>query len=166
MALPQTFNLIFSTIFIYALVYALLVKIKLFEDNKVNGVLALMAAIITSLTGIVTFSVFYGVRMFAILASVLFFVVVLISFLGVDLKSVSNLKGVKWGIIVVVLLIFLLVFAKSFFALNNSELNGEKKVDTSVNVGVEFPLGIHISSDVWYTFLFLLALGVFVMILK
>jgi len=167
----ENLQLIFSAIIIYALVYAILIKVNVIEDKKINGVIALMATIITSLTGVVTFSIFYSVRLFVILAMIFFLIIVLVSFIGVDLKKyILGEKGVKIGITIFVVVLFLLILFKSFFALNNSDLsnpnNQTDEINTSVNIGVDTSgIDFNVDDEAFNTFLFLLILGIFVFLM-
>lgn len=163
----DNFHIIFTAVIIYALIYAMLSQTQIIKDKRVSSVIALLAAIIVSLTGVVSFSIFYGLRLFAIIAMIFFLIILLVSFVGFDFKSdiIGEGKG-KYIIVGIIGLLFFLVLVKSFFALNNSELNENQnasEINTSVNVGVDTNItGINIKPEIWSSFLFLLVLGIFV----
>ncbi len=157
----ENLKFIFTAVMIYAIVFGILKKVNWINDQKINSVIALMAAIIVSLTGVVTFSLFYSVRLFSILITLIFFIIVTISFTGIEFRNIANSKIGKYTIIGLTILVFFILFLKSFSALNNSELKGSQEIDTSFNVGVNFP-SISVSSTALTGFLFFVILGVFV----
>ncbi len=165
-------KILIVAIFIYVLIYAILKKVALISDEKINAVLALLAAVIVSFSGVVTYAVSYAFNLFAIILIIMFVIVFLLMFLGVKLDEIGKMVNMK-VVAGVLILIFLVVFAKSFFALNNEfedgKTNSTLDVNTSTNYGAEIDIPeekfLNVSDDTWAMFLFFLVLGIFVILI-
>lgn len=167
----RSFQVVLTAILIYALVYATLKKTGVFDDEKVNSVIALASAIIVSLTGVVTFSVFYGVRLFAILLVIMFLIMVLLGFAGQDFPKNIISGNEKFGKAILGFLgvVFAIILINSFFALNNSEIEGDEEINTEPHFGVKFfgsGIDFDFDSETLSTFFFFLIIGVFVFVLN
>lgn len=177
----ENFKVFIVAILIYAVIFSLLKAIKPFGDNtKVDAVIALVAAIIVSFSGVVTYSVSYAINWFVILFFILFLLLVLLMFLGIKPEdiahvSVSNAKP----IIIAFLIVFSVIILKSFFAVNNAfdtsnPQNNSYDVNTTMNTGFgditsdsqksffeEMFSGV--DNDLLSAVIFLALLGVFIM---
>jgi len=168
-----------TAVLIYVIIYALLKKIKLFDvDEKVNALIALLAAIIVSFSGVVTYAVSYMINWFVIIFMVLFLAVVILLFFGVKLEDVTKFSKENGKIFIWVFIgIFGILVIKSFFALNNTfdtsnPTNDSYSIDTSFNTGVNDITGKELKENWWQSFnidsdligvsLFLLIIGIFI----
>ncbi len=178
----ENIKVLFVGILIYALIFALLKKVGVFEDAKINSVIALIAAIIVSFSGVVTYAVSYAINWFVIILFVVFLIMVLMMFFGISAKDITGgVTKFSKPIFFILIFLFLIVFVKSFFALNNAydindPQNNSYAVDTSYNTGVDditnseidgdgFFSSLHISNEILSAALFLLVLGAFVFLL-
>ena len=130
-------------VLIYAIIFVLLKKIKVFGENeKMSSLIALLTAIIVSFSGVVTYAVSYMINWFTIILFVVFLLMVLLLFLGVKATDISKLMGDNKKIIITVFFIlFAVILGKSFFAVNNSfdnndPMNNSYTIDTSFNTGI------------------------------
>lgn len=180
----ENIRVVFVGILIYAVIYALLKKIKVFGDgDKVSALIALMAAIIVSFSGVVTYAISYAINWFIIIFFIVFLLVVLLLFLGVDFSNISGVvknPSTARAIVIAFGILFAIVLIKSFFALNNSvdtsnPQNNSYVIDTSFNTGIDDITGVEVKSDQNYldkldndllaAVLFLVAIGIFVFII-
>lgn len=173
----ENLKVLFVGILMYVIIYALLIKLEFISKEKnINTLIALIAAIIVSFSGVVTYAVSYAINWFVIIFFIVFLLIMLLMFLGVDTKTVTKtvIKNSK-PILIAFLILFLIIIVKSFFALNNSfDINNPQNdsyvIDTSYNTGVdditnaEIDEGVfsNIDSDVVSAVVFLLIIGVFV----
>lgn len=179
------FKVLIVAILIYAIVYAMLVKIDIFGAKKeVNALIALLSAIIVSFTGVVTYAVSYAINWFIIIIFILFLLMVLLMFLGVssaDIVGQVKQKNNARAIIIAFGILFLIIVVKGFFALNNAfDVNNppenQYEVDTKFNTGVDDMLNENsdnyfarmlstVDRDIWGSVIFLLIIGFFVWII-
>jgi hypothetical protein len=177
------FKVLIVAILIYAIIYAMLIKIDIFGAKKeVNALIALLAAIIVSFTGVVTYAVSYAINWFVIIIFIIFLLMVLLMFLGVSSADIAGqAKDKAKPILIVFFILFALIIIKGFFALNNAfDINNPQEdqydVDTRFNTGVDDMFDGNeqsfinkilstIDRDIWASVLFLLVIGVFVMII-
>ena len=177
----ENFKVFIVAILIYAIIYSVLKTVKPFGDNKsVDAVIALVAAIIVSFSGVISYSVSYAINWFVILFFILFLLLVLLMFLGIkpqDIAAVST-RNAK-PIIIAFLIVFSVIILKSFFALNNAfdtsnPQNDSYAINTTMNTGFgdissdsqKSFLGELLSDvdrDLLSAILFLAMLGVFIM---
>lgn len=177
----ENFKVFIVAILIYAIIYSLLKTIKPFGDNaKVDAVIALVAAIIVSFSGVVTYSVSYAMNWFVILFFILFLLLMLLMFLGIkpsDIASVS--KSNAKPIVIAFFIVFSVIILKSFFAVNNAfdtsnPQNNSYAVNTTMNTGLGdiatdsqkgFLGGLFsdVDKDLLSAVMFLALLGVFIM---
>lgn len=185
----ENMKVLVAAVFIYVIIFALLKKTEVLgNDTKINSLVALLAAIIVSFTGVVTYVVSYAMNWFVILFMILFLAVLMMMFMGIGLDDLISNKGKTGKIIIgVMFFLFALLFFKGFFALNNAlDLNNPPEdmyeVDASANTGVDDitneELDVdtgwfedlfgdwEIEQDLLYAVLFLAVLGVFVWILS
>ncbi len=180
----ENLKVLFVGILIYAIIFAMLKQIKILgEDPKVNSLVALIAAIIVSFSGVVTYAVSYAINWFIIILFLVFLLMVLLLFLGVDMKAITGqvTKNSK-PILIAFVILFSIIFFKSFFAVNNSfDLNDPQNdsydVDASFNTGVdditnkEINEGFFdklfsiIDKELFSAVLFLVAIGIFIIII-
>lgn len=176
----ENIKVLVVAILIYAIVYSVLKKIEVFgADNKtVNSLIALLAAVIVSFTGVLTYVVTYAVNWFVIIMFIIFLVMVMLLFFGIKFSDISASATSNWKLIAIVcFLLFSIIFLKGFFALNNAydinnPQNDTSQVDTSFNTGVDditnddgsFILDFFnsLDQDLVAAALFLAVLGVFV----
>ncbi|MCA9486785.1 hypothetical protein H6501_00565 [Candidatus Woesearchaeota archaeon] len=181
-------KILVAALFIYAITFGLLKKVQVFgDDNRLNSLIALLAAIIVSLSGVVSYTVSYAINWFTIIFVFLFLGMLIFLFLGVEMKTISSTmtSKAKW-ILAIVVLLFLVIFLKSFFALNNTfdssnPSDDPYQIDPSFNTGVDDITGADsgdgflswlsnlfggISTDFLAAMFFLLVLGGFVLMLK
>ena len=172
-------KIVLVALLLYAIIFAMLKKVAFFDEPKVNSLVALLAALLVSFSGVVTYVVSYAINWFAIIFFIAFVVILLLLFLGVsfdDIKGMLNPKLVG-GILGV---LFLLILLKGFFGLNNAfDLNEPQQnpyeVNTSFNTGVDDVTNIEVESEksifdsldselVGVVF-FLLVIGIFVILI-
>jgi len=171
-------------VLIYAIIFVLLKKIKVFGENeKMSSLIALLTAVLVSFSGVVTYAVSYMINWFTIILFVVFLLVVLLMFLGVDSTTIGTaMKNNKTTIMIVFFILFAVIMGKSFFAVNNSfdnnePLNDSYTIDTSFNTGVDDITNKEVEKG-WFQNLwssmdpellgvvgFLLIIGVFVMLI-
>lgn len=180
----ENLKVLFVAVLIYALVFALLKKVKLFEgSDKINSLIALLSAIIVSFTGVVTYSISYAINWFIIIFFIVFLGMLLLLFLGVSFDDIASAsKGKAKFILIAFGVLFLIIFLKSFFALNNTfdtsdPMNDSYAVDPSFNTGVNDITGVELQDGWYYTpfgyidkdlvsaVLFLLVIGAFVFLI-
>lgn len=179
----QNLQIFFVAILIYAVVYSLLKKLSILgENSKIDSLIALLAAIIVSFTGVASYSITYAINWFVIIFFILFLMLLIFMFLGVKMDTVTevtkgNAKYILWFFGIV----FGLLIVKSFFALNNAyDINNPQEdkyaVDTSFNTGVDDMtnedgattwqrLKSSVNPDLFSAVLFLIGIGIFVMII-
>lgn len=174
----ENLKVFFVAVLIYALVYAILLKLEVFGDKKLNSLIALLSAIIVSFTGVLTYLVAYAINWFLIILFVFFLIIVLILFLGVDISNIAKISKDNTKLIFIIFIIlFSIILIKGFFAINNTfdlneKLNNSYDVDTSFNTGVDDITNLEIDESFWDRFnidselisavLFLIAIGGFV----
>lgn len=175
------FKVFFVAILIYVIIFTLLKKLQIFSsDEKTSSLIALITAIIVSFTGILTYTVTYAITWFAVILFVAFLIFILMSFMGVKIEDIHALFNKNSKIVLIVfLLLFSIIFIKSFFALNNSfdlsnPNNDSYAVNSSFNTGVDdidngksssFFQSLNIDSDIVSAAAFLLLIGGFVMLI-
>ncbi len=144
LAFLENMKFLFAAILIYAIVFAILKKIQIFgESNSVNSLIALMSALIVSLSGVVTYAISYAINWFVILIFVIFLLLILLMFLGVDFKNISDAATNNSKTIFFVFIgLFAIILLKSFFAVNNTfDINNPPEdnyaIDTNFNTGVD-----------------------------
>ena len=137
-------KIFFVAILIYAIVFAMLKSIKIFgEGSKIDSLVALIAAIIVSFSGAVTYAVSYAINWFVILLFIIFLLLVILLFLGVKPDQIASAATNNGKIIVgVFILLFLIILLKGFFAVNNAyDINNPQndpyKIDPSFNTGAD-----------------------------
>ena len=169
-------QILIVALFLYVLIFAMLKKVAVFDDVKVNSFIALLAAIIVSFSGVVTYVVSYAVHWFAILFIVIFMVILLMLFLGIKFEDITSLVSPKVAAGVFVGL-FLIVLVPGFFAVTNlfdtsSPQDDPYEVNTSsgfsgtvVEREEDESLLDSISSELLGVAFFLLILGVMVILL-
>lgn len=177
----ENLKVFFVAVLMYAIVYAMLLKLEVFGDKKVNSLIALLSAIIVSFTGVLTYAVAYAINWFFIIFFILFLMVVLLLFLGVGMGEITGVVKNKIKIIMIVfLLLFSVILLKGFFAVNNTfdlnePLNNSYDVDASFNTGVDDITNSEIDESFWDMFnidsdllaaiLFLAGIGGFVLLM-
>lgn len=178
----ENMKVFFVAILMYVLIFALLKTVKpLGDDPKINSLIALLAAIIVSFSGVVTYAVAYAVNWFFIIFFVIFLFLMIIMFLGVKPDQIASGASKNAKIILgIFVVLFLVIIMKSFFALNNTfdnnePINDSYAIDTSYNTGVDDITNKEIDSSFWDRFnvdpdllsaaLFLMAMGIFVFII-
>lgn len=173
-----------TAILIYAIIFALLRKLSVLgEDAKIDSLIALLTAVIVSFSGVATYAISYAINWFVIVFFIAFLIIVLLLFLGVKMGDVTKTitKNMK-PILIAFGILFGIVLIKSFFALNNTFDTNEPtidpyEIDASFNTGVDDITNKEID-DGWFSsfwnsidsellgaVLFLIALGIFVIIL-
>ncbi len=183
----ENIHILFVAILIYALIYAILKKIALFEDTKVNSVIAIVSAIVVSFSGVITYTISYAINWFVIIIFMIFLLLLILMFLGVKAEDIAGgVKNKGVFIMVIFFIIFGVIILKGFFAINNLyDVNNPQEdpylINTSYNTGVDDitngQLEINgediwsaildfLSSELFAAFLFLLVLGIFVFILR
>jgi hypothetical protein len=177
------FKIVVVAILIYVIIYALLKKIKIFgESDAVNGLIGLTTAVIVTFSGVVTYAVIYAVNWFLIIFFIIFLIIALLLFLGVKFEDIAALvSDYKKAVFAIFFILFIVIFFKSFFALNNTfdtsePPESEYDIDTSANIGYDDViegedfqpektlLKSILTSDLFASFMFLLILGILVMI--
>lgn len=174
----ENLKVFFVAVLMYALVYAMLLKLEVFGDKKVNSLIALLSAIIVSFTGVLTYAVAYAINWFFIIFFILFLMMVLLLFLGVGMSDITKIsKDNSKLIMIVFLVLFSVIIVKGFFAVNNTfdlnePQNNSYDVDTSFNTGVDDITNLEIDESFWDRFnvdsdliaavLFLIGIGAFV----
>ncbi|MDA3856485.1 MAG: hypothetical protein PF569_09595 [Candidatus Woesearchaeota archaeon] len=179
----ENLKVLFVGILMYVIIYALLTKLEVLGEKKetINALVALLAAIIVSFSGVVTYAISYAINWFVIIFFIVFLLMIIFMFLGVDAGKITAqvIKKENAKIILIAFaLLFLVIVVKSFFALNNSfDINNPQNdsyiIDTSYNTGVdditntEIDTGVfsNIDSDVVSAVMFLLVIGVFVILM-
>jgi hypothetical protein len=169
-----------AAVFVYVLVYAILLKLKILGDNKgMSAVLALITAVIVSFSGVVTYSLSYAVNWFTILLFTFFLIMVILLFLGVKAEEIAKFASDNRKVLLgVFILLFSVILIKSFFAMNNSFDTSNPqadayKINTEFNTGVDdtvpkgtsdkfFSYFSNIDKDLIAVVLFLIILGIFV----
>lgn len=179
LGMMENLKILFVGIMLYAIIYAMLSKIGLFPSEKISALVALVAAIIVSFTGIVTYIVSYALNWFIIIFFITFLLLVLLLFLGVNFTDITSAatSNVKL-IIIIFILLFGIIFIKGFFGVNNqfdNQLNNENydpySVDVSPSeetkqaVGFFERINLNFDSDLVQSAIFLLIVGVFVMLI-
>lgn len=142
----EPFKIILVAILIYVIIFMLLKKTNILGSNsKANSLVALISAILVAFSGAITYALSYMLSWFIIILIFLFCIFLLFLFIGgksdVFVKSLSNPKNAKI-ILILFAILFLGIFFKSFFALNNSfssnnSLNQTTNVNTSTNFGIK-----------------------------
>jgi len=176
----EPIKILFVALLIYALMFAMLKKIGIFDGHEgVNAIIALLATIIVSFSGVVTYAVSYAINWFVIIIFIVFLMMVLMLFLGVKPGDIAS-QVTKNGkvIMIVFFILFSIILVKSFFAINNTFDNNEPQnnsynVDTSFNTGVDDVTNKdlnknfwdNIDSDLLSSVIFLIVLGGFVMLI-
>jgi len=177
----ENFKVFIVGILIYAIIYSLLKTVKPFGDNKsVDSVIAFVAAVIVSFTGVVTYSVTYAINWFVIIFFILFLLLVLLMFLGVkpvDIAKVAHNNAKP--IVIAFFIVFAIILIKSFFVLNNTfdtnnPQNNSYEVNTQINTGfndvvsndtkkglMNYLFG-DLDKDLLSAVLFLIIIGVFI----
>lgn len=179
-AFLEYIKVLIVAILIYAIIYALLRKLEIFGEKKeVSAVIALASAIIVSFSGVVTYTVSYAINWFVIILFIVFLLLMLLMFLGVSQGDIaSKVKDNAKPILIAFGILFLVIFLKSFFALNNTFDTSDPQedsyeVDTRYNTGVDdmatndtdsFLVSVFnsVDRDIWASVLFLFVLGIFV----
>ncbi len=181
----ENLKVLFVGILIYAIIFAMLKNINIFgDDNKINSLIALLAAVIVSFSGVVTYAVSYAINWFVIIFFILFLLIVILLFLGVKMSDITD-QATKNGktIVIVFGVLFFIILIKGFFALNNTfDLNeppvDQYDVDASFNTGVDDITNTEINNDgFWDRFfnvdsdlvaavLFLIVIGLVVMFIS
>lgn len=175
--LIDRFKIIIASILVYVIIFSILENLKPFGDKtKSNALIALLTAIIVSFTGVVSYAINYAVNWFFILIFIFFLIILILLFLGVSKSDIINMasKNTK-PLIIAFLILFSVIFIKSFFAVNNTFDNSNQVanpylVDTSYNAGgVPEPsfsfLGniynsiVNVNSDLLYMVLFFIGIG-------
>lgn len=145
----QNMQILFVAIIIFAIIFAILKKIQLFGDNdRVNGVIALVSAIIVSLTGVITYTITYAINYAVVVLFFVFLVLLMLMFMGVkmsDLEGVMTGKFGKWFAVLFVL-IFGIILLKGLSAVNNLfDTNNPQDdpylVNTEFNTGTDDVFG-------------------------
>lgn len=174
---------VFVALLMWAIIYAILITRGPFKDTdaKINAGIAALAAIIVSLSGVVAYAVNYMFSLFAVLIVALFVIVMILSFLDIEVGSLG-LNGKIVGAVLII--IFLGILANAFFAVNNefeSELYNEGEFQEDVNTNPNIGFGEidedNFSSDTWFddifgdidsgtwsAVVFLVIIGIFVII--
>lgn len=180
----ENLKVLFVGLLIYVVIYALLIKSEILggggHHNRINSVVALLAAVIVSFSGVVTYAISYAINWFVIIFFILFLMLTLLYFLGVKPGDVAA-QATKNGktIVIVFGILFIIILAKGFFALNNTFDTNEPQTDPyainpSFNTGVDDITNSEINPSFWNRFfnidsdlvaaaLFLLVIGLFVM---
>ena len=178
----ENIKVLFVGILVWALIFAVLKKIDIFGGNdKVNSLLALLSAIIVSFSGVVTYAISYAINWFFIILFIVFLIMVFLMFLGVSGGEIAGLaKDNIKPLMVAMVLVFLVILTKGFFAVNNAHdlndpIEDQYEIDASFNTGIDditnqeidggsfFDSVGGIDSDLLSASLFLLVIGVFVM---
>jgi hypothetical protein len=108
------FTPIFSFLFVFVLMYALLAKTKLLGDNKfVHLITSFVIAIIFSLISSVRQYVESVVPWFAVLIVALFFILLIIGFSQKKMEDMMK-PGLAWIFIVLLIVIFIVAAVKIF----------------------------------------------------
>jgi hypothetical protein len=175
----ESFKILFSAMFLYVIIFLTLLKTKIFgDDKKVYSFIALISAIIVSFTGVFTYTLMYSITWFSIIITVLFIIFLIATFVGIKLEDINTLLSNKKGLIIGILgVFFLIIFIKSFFALNNAydinnPQNDSYEVNTEFNTGIDdfsenkkenFFENLNIDKDILSSVIFLIILGLIVM---
>lgn len=182
----ENLKVLFVGIMIWAITFSLLVRSEILgghHNMKINNLVALLAAVIVSFSGVVTYAISYAINWFIIIIFIVFLMLTLLYFLGVKPGDVAS-QATKNGktIVIVFGVLFLIILVKGFFALNNTfDTNNppsdQYSIDTSFNTGVDDITNSQINPSFWDRFfnvdsdlvaaaLFLLVIGVFVMFIS
>lgn len=139
--IPPLFKVLIVGIMLYGIIFITLKKMAFLGDERVSALVAFLAAVIVSFSGIVTYIVSYAITWISIILIILFFIFLILMFLGMKFEEITELipKKAVFGIMIVLLLIILL---KGFFGVNNTfdlsdPQNNSYDVDTSFNTGVD-----------------------------
>jgi len=176
---------VFVALFMWIIIYAILMTRGPFKesDAKLNAGIAALAAIIVSLSGVVAYAVNYMFSLFGILIVAVFVIVMILSFLDIEVGSLGLNGKIVAGVLI---LIFLGILANAFFGVNNefdqdlyNEGEYQGDVNTNPNIGFgEIEEGsISNNADNWFTdifgdidsatwsaFVFLVIIGIFVIV--
>ena len=140
----EIFKIIISAILIYAIIFAMLKQIKIFgEHSKVDSLVALIAAIIVSFSGAVTYAISYAINWFVIIIFIIFLFLVVIMFLGVKPDKIAQTSSENSkAILIAFIILFLGILLKGFFAVNNAyDINNPQndpyEVNTDFNTGTD-----------------------------
>ena len=178
----MNFKIFLVAILLYVIIYTLLKKMEIFGDDKnVTALISFISVIIVSLTGVLTYAVAYALNLFILIIFILFLIFLLANFTGVKLSDIYSIsKSNSKAILIAFLVIFSIIFLKSFFAVNNTydisnPQNDSYAINTSLNTGVDdmvdtkkvesFFGRLNIDSDILSSVLFLITIGVFVIII-
>ena len=181
-ALLEPFQFFVAAVLIYVIIFMLLKKVGLFGDEHgVNALIALLATIIVSFSGVLTYAVSYAVNLFTILLIIFFLVMLLLLFLGVKEDSIGTLFSGRIKLVIgILVLLFAVIFFKSFFALNNtfdtsSPSEDPYIIDPSFNTGVDditgqqidehFFWGLSFDSELVGVALFFIVLGAVILLI-
>lgn len=176
------FKILIVGILIYALIYAMLKKIDLFGNNKaIDSLIALLAAVIVSFTGVMSYVVSYAINWFIMIIFILFLMIVTLMFLGIKFTDISTAASKNGKLIFIVFMVlFSIILLKGFFAINNSfDINNPQndpyEVNTEYNTGMDDIVGENnsffsdlfswIDKDILAAVLFLAAIGIFVILI-
>jgi len=181
----ERFKIILTGILIYAIIYAILLVTKPFGNHsQINPLIALIAAIIVSFSGVVTYAITYAINWFVIIIFIIFLILTLLMFLGLKPQDmIGALKGKNTLYIVIAFVIlFSVILIKSFFAVNNTFDTNNKninqknidqyKVNTNYNDGFTTQNPIkkstsffdRIDSTLLTSVIFLIGIGVFIIL--
>ncbi len=181
----ENMKVLIAGLLIYVIIFALMKKTQVLgDDNKVNSIVALLAAIIVSFSGVVTYAISYAINWFVILIFMLFLGLLAMMFLEIKISDLITNKSLAGKIFLgIFFLLFAVIILKGLFALNNyfdteNPPEDPYEVDPSFNLGVDDMQndksdsfidwlfgGIEIEQDLIYAVIFLLVLGLFVFIL-
>ena len=147
------FSVIFVGIMLYGIIYMILKKMAFFGDERVSALIAFLAAVIVSFSGIITYIVSYAITWFSIILIVIFFVLLILMFLGVEMSEIKGMLNTKI-LIGIFGALFLIILVKGFFGVNNTfDLNepqeGPYNVSTEFNTGVDDITNVE-SDNSWF----------------
>jgi hypothetical protein len=178
----MSFKIFFAAIFLYVLIFALLSKIKIFGDNKkVYAIIAFISAIFVSFSGVLAYTLLYAITWFSVIITILLLIFIIMLFTGIKLSDIEKFfSGNTKTVFIVIAVLFLIIFVKAFFVLNNSfdtsnPPNSTYDVSTQFNTGVDDVItqkekdsfmNFHISDEMLSSIIFLLMMGIFVFLLK
>ena len=152
---------VLSGLLIFFLLYSLLKKFSILgESDIVNTSVAVLATLLLSFSGIMSFVIASSLNIFFLLFFVFFLIMVLLLFLGFkfeDITSIFKGKISKNILIGILILFFLVIIAGSFFNINNYFQTSQEIPDEINNVpnteSEKIDLDIEVENDISNSFL-------------
>ncbi len=179
--LIEPLKVFLAGILIYVIIFSILQKFKPISESKhINSLISIIAAIFVSLTGIISYTISYGMNIFSVIILTIFFIITILAFLGVD--GTSYLKGQNNSnvkiFVICLLVLFSVIMLKAFFSINNV-FDTSNPQDDPYAINPEFNIGYddivteenskaffdRMDNDTVSAFLFLTVIVIFALIL-